>query len=99
MTLVGLVHQEFCEEVLLAECWQGRQPSETLRAAIATEARRQPRLHQILISKVGRLRIDDRGPWVDASFDRIGSDDLLTEPVNRRAGQLIKRLVGRGYRC
>jgi hypothetical protein len=51
-----------------------------------------------LISKVGRLRVNDRRPRVDTCFDRIGFDKLLTEPVNRRAGQLIKRFVGRGYR-
>jgi DNA polymerase Ligase (LigD) len=50
-------------------------------------------------SKVGRLRVNDRCPRVDTRFDRVGFDKLLTEPVNRRAVQLIKRFVGRGYRC
>jgi len=51
-----------------------------------------------LIGKVGRLRVNNRGPRVDARFDRMGFDKLLTEHVNCRAGQLIKRFVRCGYR-
>ena len=34
---------------------------------------------------------------VDPRFDRIGFDELLAEPVNRCAGQLVKRFIRRGY--
>ena len=88
---VGRSEEQFGEEVILtAGACHGRDTPEALRTSVASEASRQPRLHEILIGKLGRRRIDDGRTRIDASLDRIWPHQLLTEAMNGRARQLVK---------
>ena len=68
---VRLFLQQLDEEIIGVEFRQRRQAAQSLGAAVAAEARRQPSLDKILIGEIGGRRIDDGGPR-DRSQSRPG---------------------------
>ena len=64
------------------------------RSAVIAEARAQPGIEMRLEAALGVSGLDDGGPGVEPGFHGIGHQELATEAVNRRAGQVVERARG-----